>query len=160
MDCCIGQPIKWLIKTQPDQATHVQGPVRLPDETQGKQQTCVALSQVVALVNVTADSLLVTPVGSQAMLCDEVHFGGPDLDFDWDAIVTNHNSVEGAVAVGLGVLDVVLEAAIHRLPQVVHLHTRHTEVDESIFVKFQPYIWWHGMSKSYCSGLERYRLRR
>lgn len=81
----------------------------------------MAFCQVVALVPISTELLFVPPVGSQPMLRNEVHLGGPDLDFHGDAIVPDHHRVEGAVAVLLGVLDVVLEAAIHWLPQVVHL---------------------------------------
>ena len=59
------------------------------------------------------------------MLSDEVHFGGPDLDFHGDAIIPNHDSVQGPVSVGFGIVDVVLETTIHWLPEVVHLHRRH-----------------------------------
>ena len=82
----------------------------------------MALSQVVALIPITAELLLVTPVCRKPMLSNEVHLGGPDLDLHWDAIIANHNGVEGAIAIGFGILDVVLEAACHWLPQVVHLH--------------------------------------
>lgn len=56
------------------------------------------------------------------MLGNEVHFGSPNLDFHGDAIIPNHHSVQGPIAVGFRIVNVVLEAPIHWLPQVVHLH--------------------------------------
>ncbi len=82
----------------------------------------MAICQVVALIAITAELLLVTPVRCKAMLSNEVHLGCPDLDLHRDAVIPNHHSVEGAIAVGFGVLDVILEAACYWLPQVVHLH--------------------------------------
>ena len=81
----------------------------------------MAFCQVVALIALTTELLLVPPVGGKAMLSNEVHLGCPDLDLHRDAIIPHHHSVEGAIAIGFGVLDVVLEAACHWLPQVVHL---------------------------------------
>lgn len=82
----------------------------------------MALCQVVALIAITAELLLVTPVRRKAMLSNEMHLGCPNLDLHRDAVIPNDHSVEGTIAVGFGVLDVVLEAACHWLPQVVHLH--------------------------------------
>lgn len=81
----------------------------------------MAFSQVVALIHITANPLLVAPVSSQAMLSNEVHLGGPNLDLHWDSIIPSHDGVEGTVAIGLGVLNVVLEAPFYWLPQLVHL---------------------------------------
>jgi len=82
----------------------------------------MAFCQVVALIPIPVELLLVTPVRRKAMLSNEVHLGCPDLDLHRDAVIPNHHSVEGTIAIGFGVLDVVLEAACHWLPQVVHLH--------------------------------------
>ena len=81
----------------------------------------MAFSQVVALISVATQPLLVSPMSRQTMLSNEMHFGGPNLDFHGDAIIPNHDSVQGSVAVGFGILNIVLEATIHRLPKVVHL---------------------------------------
>ena len=91
------------------------------DRHRRKRQTCMAFSQVVALISIPTQPLLVSPVGRQAMLSNEVHFGSPDLDFHRDAIIPNHDCVQGPVTVGFGILNVVLEATIHWLPQFVHL---------------------------------------
>ena len=50
------------------------------------------------------------------MLSNEMHFGGPDLDFHRDAVIPNHYSVQGPIAVLLGVLNVILEPPVHWLP--------------------------------------------
>lgn len=81
----------------------------------------MALRQVVALISVATQPFLVPPMSRQTMLSNEMHFGSPDLDLHWDAIIPNHDSVQGSVAVGFGILNVILEATIHRLPKVVHL---------------------------------------
>lgn len=84
----------------------------------------MAFSQVIALINIATQPLLVSPVSSQTMLSNEVHFGGSDLNLDGDAIIPNHHSMQGAVAIGFGVLNVVLEATVDRPPQIVHLHNK------------------------------------
>ena len=68
------------------------------------------------------------------MLSNEVHFGGPDLDFHGDAVIPNHNSVQRAVAIGFRVLNVVLEATIHWMPQVVYLHKQTLVIMISVIV--------------------------
>ena len=81
----------------------------------------MTLSQIVALIQITTNPLLVPPMGSQAMLSNEVHLGSPDLHLHWNTVIPNNHSMEGAIAIGLGVLNVVLEAPFYWLPQLVHL---------------------------------------
>jgi len=96
-----------------------------------RMETCMAFCQVIALVTITAELLLVTPVRRKAMLSNEVHLGSPDLDLHRDAVIPNHHGVEGAVAIGFGVLDVVLEAACHWPPQVMHLQCGNSSANDS-----------------------------
>ena len=67
------------------------------------------------------NSLLVAPVRSHAILSDPVHLARPDLNLHGNAIGAQHDCVQGLVAILLLVADVVLEAALHRCPQPVHL---------------------------------------
>mmetsp|Transcript_10472 Transcript_10472/g.36132 ORF Transcript_10472/g.36132 Transcript_10472/m.36132 type:complete len:753 (+) Transcript_10472:1841-4099(+) len=64
--------------------------------------------------------LLVLPVGRQPILVDKVHVRSPDLNLKWSAVLAHHHSVQRLVPVLLGVLDVVLELALHRGPDRVH----------------------------------------
>lgn len=83
--------------------------------------TCMAVCQVFAVIKLRPRFLLIPPMCCQAMLGNEMHLGSPNLDFHRDAVIPNHHSVEGPVAVVLGILDVVLEPVWHRLPHLVHL---------------------------------------
>ena len=91
----------------------------------------MAFCQVVALITITTELLFVTPVRRKAMLSNEVHLGCPDLDLYRNAVIPNHHGVEGTIAVGFGVLDVVLEAACHWPPQVMHLQSDARSANDS-----------------------------
>mmetsp|Transcript_3127 Transcript_3127/g.7671 ORF Transcript_3127/g.7671 Transcript_3127/m.7671 type:complete len:329 (-) Transcript_3127:714-1700(-) len=49
-----------------------------------------------------------------------MHLRGPNLDLEGEAALVQHHRVKALVTVRLGVLDVVLELALHRLPERVH----------------------------------------
>ena len=55
-------------------------------------------------------------MGGDAALGDVVHFLGADLDFDALVLRPDHGGVDGAIAVGLGRRDEILEALRHHLP--------------------------------------------
>ena len=65
-------------------------------------------------------ALLVQPVRGDAVLGDAVHLARAYLHLEEPALVAHHRRVEAPVAVGLGHRDVVLEAALHGLPEPVH----------------------------------------
>ena len=62
---------------------------------------------------------LVGPVGGDAELGPLVHLLGADLHLERLALRTDHGRVQRLVEVELGLGDVVLEAALHRLPRGV-----------------------------------------
>ena len=63
-------------------------------------------------------ALLVKPVAGNAVLRNVVHLARADLDFKRLSFAEN-GCVQGLVAVGLGHGDVILKAAVKRLPQRV-----------------------------------------
>ena len=67
-------------------------------------------------------ALLVPPVRRDAVLGGVVHLGGPDLDLERLSLA-DHRGVQGLVAAGFGVRDVVVDFAGDGLPQRV----RHPE---------------------------------
>ena len=64
--------------------------------------------------------LAVAPMRGDAALGDVMHVLGADLDFDALLFRPDHRGVDGAVAVGLGRGDEILEALRHHLPVGVH----------------------------------------
>ena len=69
-------------------------------------------------------AVFVFPVGGDAVFRLAVHLLGADLHLKGDALGADDHRVQRLVAVGLGGADIVLEAAGHRLVQVVD-HAQH-----------------------------------
>jgi len=58
-------------------------------------------------------------VGGDAVFGGAVHGQGPDLDLERDPLGADHRGMQGLVHIGLGHRDIVLEAAGHRLVQLM-----------------------------------------
>jgi hypothetical protein len=107
-----------LVGIEVDLESRQKGP-RVPDlllplEQLAQPQDVGILALPIAL------ALLVPPVGGDALLGDQIHLPGADLDLEGLPRLAHHGGVEGLVEVGLGHGDVVLEPARNRAPALVH----------------------------------------